>query len=158
MPKEWHFECAVWVCWRLGSIPWAPVLVVGVCGTLSHSLKMRQHFSPVLLMCVCVLSWHVLFSPVQAAPGEEWIAQPGFRVAVDTTGYDYPVSIAFVPRPSDHPTAPLYYVAELHGRIKVVTRQRTVHMYAENLLNFKPGLDASKTGGDIGLVGCVLTR
>ena len=117
---------------------------------------MRQHFSQTLLTCVCVLTWQVLCTPAQAAPSDEWITQPGFRVAVDTTGYDYPVSIAFVPRPSDHPTAPLYYVAELHGRIKVVTRQRTVHVYAENLLNFKPELDATKTGGDIGLVGlCV---
>jgi glucose/arabinose dehydrogenase len=84
------------------------------------------------------------------------MTQAGFRVAVDTPGYDYPVSIAFVPQPSDHPTAPLYYVAELHGRIKVVTQQRTVHVYADNLLNFKPGLDAATAGGGIGLVGlCV---
>ena len=117
---------------------------------------MPQRCSHALLTYVCVLTWCFLCTLAQAAAGAEWITQPGFRVAVDTTGYDYPVSMAFVPRPSDHPTAPLYYVAELHGRIKVVMRQRTVHVYAENLLNFKPGLDASKADGGIGLVGlCV---
>jgi glucose/arabinose dehydrogenase len=112
---------------------------------------MQRHVSQALLTYTLVLTWYVLFTLAHAAADEEWITQPGFRVVVDTTGYDYPVSIAFVPQPSDHPTAPLYYVAELHGRIKVVTRQRTVHVYADNLLNF-----STKVNWDMGLVGlCV---
>ena len=112
---------------------------------------MQRHFSQALLTCTLVLTWYVLITPVQATASKEWITQPGFRVAVDTTGYDYPVSIAFVPRPSEYPTAPLYYVAELPGRIKVVTRQRTVHIHADGLLNFKFRLYMAD--GDIGLVG-----
>jgi glucose/arabinose dehydrogenase/mono/diheme cytochrome c family protein len=86
----------------------------------------------------------------------EWLTQTGFRVEVASTGYAYPISIAFVPQPSSTPTAPVYYVAELHGRIKVVTQQRTVGIYADNLLNFTPHPDGTEAEGGIGVVGlCV---
>jgi len=91
-----------------------------------------------------------------ASPTDDWATQPGFRVYIDSTGHLYPTSIAFVPQPTEEPEQPYYYVAELHGRIKVVTRNRAVYIYADNLLNFTPGPDGTEADGGIGLVGvCV---
>ncbi|MGD9689223.1 MAG: PQQ-dependent sugar dehydrogenase [Phycisphaerales bacterium] len=68
-----------------------------------------------------------------------WAArQSGYRVEVVATGFQLPVNIAFVPNPSPAADAPLYYVTELYGTIKVVLRNGVVQDYATNLLNFNP--------------------
>lgn len=66
------------------------------------------------------------------------VRQSGYRVEVVATGFQLPVNIAFVPAPGPDPDAPLYYVAELYGQIKVVTRAGAVGDYATGLLNFNP--------------------
>lgn len=66
------------------------------------------------------------------------VLQSGYRVEIVATGFQLPVNIAFVPNPGNTPSSPLYYVTELYGNIKVVTRDGTVHNYATNLLNFNP--------------------
>ena len=55
---------------------------------------------------------------------------PGYRLDVDSVGYDLPTAIAMIPEPFAGQTAPLYFVAELLGNIKVVTRDRRVHDFA----------------------------
>ena len=55
---------------------------------------------------------------------------PGYRLDVDSVGYDLPTAIAVIPEPFAGDEAPLYFVAELQGTIKVVTRDRTVHDFA----------------------------
>ena len=54
------------------------------------------------------------------------------------TGLDLPVNLAFVPNPDDEPTAPLLYVTELYGQVKVITNNWKVRTYADNLLNYEP--------------------
>ncbi|HYD02106.1 MAG TPA: PQQ-dependent sugar dehydrogenase [Phycisphaerales bacterium] len=66
------------------------------------------------------------------------VLQNGYKVEVVASGFQLPTNIAFVPTPGAGPAAPLYYVAELYGSIKVVTRDGTVSDYASNLLNFNP--------------------
>jgi len=44
---------------------------------------------------------------------KKWWIYPGFELDVVATGLNLPVNIAFVPYPSDDPTAPLLYVTEL---------------------------------------------
>jgi PKD repeat protein len=66
------------------------------------------------------------------------VLQNGYRVEIVATGFQLPVNIAFVPNPGNTPNSPLYYVTELYGTIKVVTRDGTVRDYATNLLNFNP--------------------
>jgi glucose/arabinose dehydrogenase len=54
----------------------------------------------------------------------------GFSLEVDSRGFHLPTSIAVIPDPGDEADAPLYFVAELQGTIKVVTRSREVHDFA----------------------------
>jgi glucose/arabinose dehydrogenase len=60
----------------------------------------------------------------------DWAVQAGFSLEVDSTGFDLPTAIAFVPDGGDGPDDPLYFVAELRGDIKVVTNDRSVHRFA----------------------------
>ncbi|MCI0481371.1 MAG: hypothetical protein L0213_07270, partial [Candidatus Dadabacteria bacterium] len=59
-------------------------------------------------------------------------------MAIDTEGYSFPTSIAFVPEPGSGPRDPLYFVTELRGRVKVVTNDRSVHTFAEDIFRFEP--------------------
>ncbi len=83
------------------------------------------------------------------------VRQPGFRVEVVATGFQLPVNIAFVPNPGSSPGSPVYYVTELYGAIKVVTRDGTVHDYATGLLNFNP-TGAFPGSGEQGVAGVVV--
>ena len=69
---------------------------------------------------------------------DEWEVEDGFRLDTDTSGYDLPVAVAFVPSPGDAQDAPLYFVLELRGKLKVVTRDRKVREFASDITNFLP--------------------
>jgi glucose/arabinose dehydrogenase/PKD repeat protein len=88
----------------------------------------------------------------QGAPVPWEVSVPGFKVEVVATGFQLPVNIAFVPNPGLDPEDPLYYVTELYGTIKVVTRGGIVSNYATNLLNYDPG-GAFPGSGEQGLAG-----
>ena len=62
---------------------------------------------------------------------DDWAVVEGFSLELDTTGYRYPTSVAFVPEPGPAPGDPLYFVSEMEGAIKVVTNDRSVHTFAE---------------------------
>lgn len=62
---------------------------------------------------------------------EEWAVPPGYSLTVDSRGFEIPSAIAFVPEPGDAPDDPLYFVTELKGTIKVVTRDRSVRVFAQ---------------------------
>ncbi|MFO0839918.1 MAG: PQQ-dependent sugar dehydrogenase [Phycisphaerae bacterium] len=81
-----------------------------------------------------------------------WAVAPGFRVDVVATGFQLPVNIAFVPNPDPGPAAPIYYVSELYGKIKVVRRDGVIGTYASNLLDFNP-TGAFPGSGEQGLTG-----
>jgi uncharacterized repeat protein (TIGR01451 family) len=80
------------------------------------------------------------------------VLQPGYVIEVAATGFQLPIHIAFVPNPGTDPGDPLYYVTELHGKIKVVTVDSTVHEYAADLLNFDP-LGNFPGAGEQGVTG-----
>ncbi len=79
-------------------------------------------------------------------------AAPGYEVEVVAEDFQLPANIAFVPNPGDDPHDPLYYVSELYGNIKVVTRGGEVHDYASDLLNFNP-TGSFPGSGEQGLTG-----
>jgi glucose/arabinose dehydrogenase len=91
----------------------------------------------------------------RGAPVPWSVAQPGFKVEVVATGFQLPVNIAFVPNPGPEDDAPLYYVTELYGIIKVVLRDGTVGDYATGLLNFNPTGNFPGSG-EQGLTGVVV--
>ena len=62
----------------------------------------------------------------------------GLEAAVHSSGYTYPVNIAFADGEGHDAGAPFYYVAELHGSIRYATRSGEVRLYAEGLLDFPP--------------------
>lgn len=83
------------------------------------------------------------------------VHQPGFVVEPFATGFQLPVNIAFVPDPGDQPGDPFFYVTELYGIVKVVTRNGTVSDYATDLLNFNPTGEFPGSG-EQGLSGIVV--
>ncbi len=96
-------------------------------------------------------------NPARSAP-TPWIAtRPGYKVDTVASGLRLPVNIAFVPesRLGDDPDDPFYYVTELYGTIKVVTRSGQVRDYAAGLLNFNP-TGQFPGSGEQGLSGIVV--
>ena len=80
-------------------------------------------------------------APVLPPPGagSPWaMRQSGIQAEIAATGFRMPVNIAFVANPSVDPNSAFYYVSELYGNIKCVTRNGNVIAYASNLLNFTP--------------------
>jgi PKD repeat protein/glucose/arabinose dehydrogenase len=72
-------------------------------------------------------------------PTMQWaVRQLGYEVDVVATDLRLPVNIAFLPDAGGTPDDPFYYVTELYGTIKVVSRDGTVSDYATDLLNFNP--------------------
>lgn len=81
--------------------------------------------------------------------------QPGYVVEEVAGGFQLPTNIAFVPNPGPNPNDPYFYVTELYGTIKVVSRNFTVSDYATNLLNFNP-TGSFPGSGEQGLAGIVV--
>jgi glucose/arabinose dehydrogenase len=88
-------------------------------------------------------------------PGQgTWIVHEGFAIepAATAGAFALPVNITFAPNPGANPDDPLYYVTELYGSIKMVTRSGQVSTYASGLLDYQPtGLPAAE--GAQGLTG-----
>jgi len=88
----------------------------------------------------------------RGAPVPWRVLQPGYRVERVAGGFQLPVNLAFIPHPREGEDAPLFYVTELYGDIKVVTRSGDVRDYATKLLDFDPH-DEFPGPGEIGLTG-----
>jgi hypothetical protein len=87
---------------------------------------------------------------------DHWAIPPGYFLEVDTSGYQLPVSIAMVPNPGSAPDAPLYYVAELGGRILVVRNDRKVEVFTDNFFTLRSTAQLPSIAGVIGLTGLCL--
>lgn len=86
----------------------------------------------------------------------DWAVQEGFALSLDSEGYQFPTSIAFVPQPGPGPKDPLYFVTELRGTVKVVTNDRTVYTFAEGLITLQPEEELPAFEGETGLAGICL--
>ncbi len=73
-------------------------------------------------------------SPAAGAPGPGPLDQlgtaHGYALEVHASGLTLPTAIEFIPDAADDPAAPFYFVAELRGDVKVVTRSGEVHTFA----------------------------
>ncbi|TWU29832.1 PQQ-dependent sugar dehydrogenase [Bythopirellula polymerisocia] len=81
--------------------------------------------------------------------------RPGYEIDEVAGGLQLPTNIAFVPNPGPNPSDPYFYVTELYGTIKVVSRNFAVSDYATNLLNFNP-TGSFPGSGEQGLTGIVV--
>ncbi len=95
-------------------------------------------------------------SSLWAQGAQDWVAIKNHTVVVENSGWSFPVEIAFVPNPGSNPKDPLYYVSELRGTIKVVTNDRTVFTYAENINSFRPPTELPNELAEVGLAGICL--
>jgi aldose sugar dehydrogenase len=87
---------------------------------------------------------------------KNWWVFPDFEIELMATGFDLPVNLAFVPQPQKNPNAPLLYITELYGQVKVITNNWHVHTYARNLLNYEPTKPFLPGMGESGVTGvCV---
>jgi len=80
------------------------------------------------------------------------VADSQYRVERVVTGLQLPVNLAFVPSPLPDADAPLFYITELYGTIRVVLRDGTLRDYATGLLNFNP-IGSFPGSGEHGTVG-----
>ena len=87
---------------------------------------------------------------------EDWAIEEDFALEIDTTGYHFPTAIAFVPEPGEAPQAPLYFVTELSGTVKVITNDRTVHTFAQDFFRLEPEEELPAYKGQLGLAGVCL--
>ena len=83
---------------------------------------------------------------------DHWQLQDGFEIEKVVTGLSLPINIAFVPNPEKKKGSPLFYVTELYGKIKVITNDYKVSVFAEDLLNYDPDFKMPGTG-ESGLTG-----
>ncbi|HVR75680.1 MAG TPA: PQQ-dependent sugar dehydrogenase, partial [Planctomycetota bacterium] len=86
------------------------------------------------------------------SPG--YTVRRGLEAKVHSSGYTYPVNIAFARDPPQDDASPFYYVAELHGNIRYATRQGKVGTFAEGLLSFPPS--EMKISDELGISGLTL--
>jgi hypothetical protein len=86
----------------------------------------------------------------------DWAVADRFTIVEDTTGYHFPSAIAFVPEPGPDPKDPLYFVTELRGTLKVVTNDRSIFTFAENVFQFKPTEELPSGQGQGGMGGICL--
>lgn len=94
-----------------------------------------------------------VFTQLARGLATNWaVRQAGFEVEVFATGFELPVNIAFKPNAGTAPDDPYFYVTELYGIIKVVSRDGTVSDYATGLLDFSP-TGAFPGSGEQGVTG-----
>ena len=93
--------------------------------------------------------WTALAAPSAADPDfrADWSVRDGFDISVDAVGFNLPTSIAFVPNPGPNAKDPLYFVSEIQGQIKVVTNDRTVFTFADDVFGTGPAYQGYPEGG-----------
>lgn len=94
----------------------------------------------------------VFTSPARDVPTPWFPTQGGVIVEKVVSGLYLPVSMAFIPNAGTAPTDAFFYVCELYGKVKVVTRNYQVHPLLDNLLNFDP-LGPFPGTGEMGVSG-----
>ena len=81
---------------------------------------------------------------------DDWALAKDFTIQEDIVGLRFPTDIEFIPNPSKNPDDPLYFVLELKGTLKVVTNNRSVHVFATDFIPV-PLKDRFETIGAAGM-------
>ena len=121
----------------------------------------RLMLASLFVGAAALAAWRAV-SQAQASPTApsdwraDWALSEGFALSRDTSGYQLPTALAFVPQPGAGPQDPLYFVAELGGQIKVVTNDRSVHTFAADFFERRPETELPDLDGETGLAGMCL--
>ena len=86
----------------------------------------------------------------------DWSLPQGYSLEMDADGFSMPTALAFVPAPGPQQADPLYYVAELNGRVRVVLNDRSVLTFAEGVMSRRPDAELPQIEGETGLGGLCL--
>ncbi|MBT6405273.1 MAG: hypothetical protein HOK11_12665 [Rhodospirillaceae bacterium] len=100
---------------------------------------MRRRLSVLCAAVVSGLFWlapanNVLAQGTTPDWKDDWSLASGFTIDADTEGFNFPSDIEFIPNPGSRPEDPLYFVLELKGTLKVVTNDRTTHIFAKDFI------------------------
>jgi glucose/arabinose dehydrogenase len=115
-----------------------------------------------LLLIAVALDWEVVTSTSHGSDQDDlewrrvWAVEDGFSISIDSVGFHLPTALAFVRNPGPEPDDVLYYVTELEGKIKAVTNDRSVHVFAEDFFRLELERDLSAGEGQAGLAGICL--
>jgi hypothetical protein len=112
--------------------------------------------APRLIVALALVSSVTGPARAQESWKSEWSVPDGFALNIDVEGFDLPTSIAMVPNPGPGPKDAIYFVTELFGKVKVVTRDRSVFTFAEKFFDVKPEIPPPSTWGEIGMAGIAL--
>lgn len=120
----------------------------------------RRRFPPRGMMYGAICAFVALPGGGWCAPTQTWLKDwevpPGFALQIDVEGFDLPSAIACVPQPGAAPQSPLYFVTELRGKVKVVTRDRTIHTFAEDFFRITPPKELPDGQGQMGMAAIAL--
>jgi glucose/arabinose dehydrogenase len=126
-----------------------------------YSCKVFLLFSGLAFFQAAFIAWPAI-DPAEAAQKapldwrSDWAVAEGFALEIDTEGYSLPTAIAFVPQPGTQPKDPLYFVTELRGRVKVITNDRSVNIFAEDFFRQQIEKELPEVEGETGLAGICL--
>ncbi len=87
---------------------------------------------------------------------KNWLLESQLKMEIDADGFKFPVSLQFVPNPGKGPKAPLYYVIEIRGVVKVVTNDRSIYVFAKDFFHLRPREELPSVQGEVGLSGICL--
>lgn len=88
-------------------------------------------------------------------PLANWSVDEGYSLQVVAQGFSLPTSIAVVREPNPDPKAPMLFVTELRGAIKIVSNDGTVTTFAR-IPNFTPEAEWPDNSGEAGMAGICL--
>ena len=128
---------------------------------MGAAAQVRMRRRVVLLGCLLATAVFAAPTPVLAQQGFEWQSNWSVRrrysLEIDTSGYELPTAIAFVPQPGPGPKDPLYFVTELRGTIKVITNDRSIFTFAKGFFTLRPVPAVNRSDSvEVGLTGICL--
>ncbi len=115
--------------------------------------KLRQNNSQPAASWLFILFF--TFNNLAFSQSSPWFIPNDFEIDAVVTDLYLPVNLAFVPTPLSDLDAPYFYISELYGTVKVVSRNFQVGIFADNLLNFSPVIDFPGSG-ESGVTGLVV--
>lgn len=118
---------------------------------------------PLVLLGLLLCGWAAacVASPTPTPSADwraDWEVDPGFAISRDITGLRFPTALAFIPHPGSGPKDPLYFVTELEGKVKVVSNDRTVSVFADlsSLIKQQTSDILTSSATEVGLAGICL--